>query len=122
MFRTIGAAVVAVACGAASMSASAQQSATVGQYVVTYVETVPARAAAAEEALNRYVAYASHQPNVVRFDLEKEAGFSNRYAIWQEWKTPADYTAFVNASQGWTQYLAPFFDAPFDNRLGNAVQ
>jgi hypothetical protein len=123
MVRTLGAALALAACSAiASMPAMAQQSSPPGQYVVTYVETIPAKAAAGEEALQRYVAYANRQPGVVLFQLEKEAGFTNRYAIWQEWQTAGDYTNFVNASQGWTQYLNPYLDAPFDNRLGNYVQ
>jgi hypothetical protein len=99
----------------------AQQPPAGEQYVVTYVETIPARQEIAEDMLQNYVRYASSQPDVVRFDLEKEVGFTNRYAIRQEWKSASAYTAFVNASQGWTSYLAPVLDAPFDNRLGNFV-
>ncbi len=104
------------------LPAFSQQASTTEQYVVTYVETVPARHAAAEDLLRTYVSYGSRQPGVVRFDLEKEVGFDNRYAIRQEWQSAAAYTAFVNASQAWTNYLAPLLGAPFDNRLGNLVQ
>jgi hypothetical protein len=121
MSRLIGMMLVIGTSCAALTPAFAQQSSASEQYVVTYVETIPARQEIAEGMLQNYVRYASSQPGVVRFDLEKEAGFTNRYAIRQEWKSASAYTAFLNASQGWTNYLAPVLDAPFDNRLGNFV-
>jgi len=121
MSKLIGMA-LAIATSCAALTPAFAQQAPVGeQYVVTYVETIPARQDIAEDMLQNYVRYASRQPGVIRFDLEKEVGFKNRYAIRQEWKSAAAYTAFLNASQGWTNYLAPVFDAPFDNRLGNAA-
>jgi quinol monooxygenase YgiN len=121
MSRLIGMMLVIGTSCAALTPAFAQQSSAGEQYVVTYVETIPARQEIAEGMLQNYVRYASSQPGVVRFDLEREAGFTNRYAIRQEWKNASAYTAFLNASQGWTNYLAPVLDAPFDNRLGNFV-
>ena len=94
------------------------------QFVVTYVEFLPAVQDHGAQLLQRLadVGRASH--GVISFTADQEIGRSNFYVLIEVWRNPADFQDFKNSAttRALLNQIQPFLEAPFDERDGTLIE
>ena len=93
------------------------------QFVVVYVEFLPATAGQGGQQLEQLAGLARAAAGIISFNVNQEIQRPNFYSLVEIWNDAAAYQAFVNSSQ--TQALVnaiqPLLEAPLDERPGNLV-
>jgi quinol monooxygenase YgiN len=100
-----------------AIEASAQ---TPEQYVVIYVEFLPAEANHGKKLVDELARESLGSPGVINFSAVRETGRSNRFALVERWRSAPVYQAY-KASATWTTFLGsaqPLLAAPLDERDG----
>ena len=94
------------------------------QYVVVYVEFLPAAARQGEQKLDQLAALADNSAGLVSFAVNQQIGRPNFYSLVEIWQDSASYQAFVNATstQALLAKIQPLLEAPFDERPGTLVE
>jgi quinol monooxygenase YgiN len=94
------------------------------QFVVVYVEFLPATAVQGGQKLEQLAGLARAAAGVISFNVNQEIQRSNFYSLVEVWNDAAAFQAFVDSDQ--TQALLnaiqPLLEAPLDERLGNLVE
>jgi quinol monooxygenase YgiN len=101
-------------------SAHAQSSA---PYLATYVDVMPNAVAAGVTLLKRYRDASRKEGGNLRFDVLQEIARPNRFAIAEAWTDHAALDAHAKAASTlqFRDKLAPIEDAPYDERVNNAL-
>ena len=94
------------------------------QYVVVYVEFLPAAADTGGGKLNQLAALAYKSAGLISFNVNQQIGRPNFYSLVEVWHDNASYEAFVDATSTQTLLAAiqPLLEAPFDERPGSLVE
>jgi quinol monooxygenase YgiN len=94
------------------------------QYVVVYVEFLPAKTVQGGQKLQQLAGLANAASGVISFGVNQEIQRSNFYSLVEVWKDAASYQAFVNSSktQALLNAIQPLLEAPFDERPGAFVK
>src|SRR5262245_39413792 len=94
------------------------------QYVVIYVEFLPAEANHGKKLVDDLARQSLKSPGVVNFSAVRETDRSNRFALVERWSSAQVYQAY-KASSTWTTFLTaaqPLLAAPLDERDGVLLQ
>jgi quinol monooxygenase YgiN len=122
MLRRLSLALLALAPVAFVTPVAAQT--TSQQYVVVYVEFLPATAQQGGQKLNQLAALAHNSAGLISFSVNQQIGRSNFYSLVEIWQDSASYQTFVTADK--TKHLQAAIDdlleAPLDERLGSLVE
>jgi len=94
------------------------------QYIVVYVEFLPAAAQQGGQKLNQLAALANKSAGLISFGVNKQTGRPNFYSLVEIWQDTASYQAFVNAAstQALLTAIQPLLEAPLDERPGSLVE
>lgn len=104
----------------ATLPAVAQDSAV---YVVSYIETAPAAAAAAAGLLREYADAARKQPGNMGFDLLQRLGRPNQFVTVAGWKDRSAYDTHVAAADSriFHDKIKPHLISTIDDRLHSGM-
>ncbi|MGH7044976.1 MAG: putative quinol monooxygenase [Stellaceae bacterium] len=105
--------------GPALAQASQQQ-----QYVVVYVEFLPAAAHQGGNKLNQLALLAHSSAGLVSFNVNQQLQRPNFYSLVEIWKDATAYQNFSSSADTQTllNAIQPLLEAPFDYRPGNLVE
>jgi quinol monooxygenase YgiN len=94
------------------------------QYVVTYVEFLPAFKEVGGELIERLAAFGRAQPGAISFSSNAEIERSNFYVLIELWKDAKSRQTFENkhGTQALLDQIRPLLEAPFDERPGTLVE
>ena len=94
------------------------------QFVVVYVEFLPASAAQGGQQLEQLAGLARAAAGIISFNVNQEIQRPNFYSLVETWNDAAAYQAFVNSSQtqAMLNAIQPLLEAPLDERAGNLVE
>jgi quinol monooxygenase YgiN len=94
------------------------------QFVVVYVEFLPAKAAQGGQQLEQLAGLARAAAGIISFNVNQEIQRPNFYSLVETWNDAAAYQAFVNSSQtqAMLNAIQPLLEAPLDERAGNLVE
>lgn len=94
------------------------------QYVVVYVEFLPAAAQQGGQKLDQLAALADKSAGLISFSVNQQIGRPNFYSLVEIWRDNASYQTFVNAAstQALLTRIQPLLEAPFDERPGTLVE
>lgn len=94
------------------------------QYVVVYVEFLPAAARQGGQELKQLAALANNSAGLISFNVNQQIGRPNFYSLVEIWQDNASYEAFIGATstQSLLTRIDPLLEAPFDERPGNLVE
>ena len=94
------------------------------QFVVIYVEFLPATAAQGTVQLEQLAGLARATPGIISFNVNQEIQRRNFYSLVEIWNDAAAFQAFVNSSQAQAllNAIQPLLEAPLDERPGNLVE
>lgn len=120
-FKHLRLALLALMAAAWTIPAMAQDNQQ--QYIVVYVEFLPADTVRGGLELEKLAALARGSTGLVSFSVNQEIQRPNFYSLVEIWDSAASYQAFLGSTQ--TQALLgaiqPLLEAPFDTRPGNLV-
>jgi quinol monooxygenase YgiN len=104
-----------------AMPAAAQDS---REFVVTYVEFLPAAQDHGAPLLERLAAIGRAASGAISFSANQEIQRPNFYVLIEVWNSAAAHQAFQNspATQALLKQIQPFLEAPFDERGGTLVE
>lgn len=109
---------------AAFLSAPVEAQTDNRQYIVVYVEFLPAAATKGEQKLEQLAGLAHSSTGLVSFYVNQEIGRPNFYSLVEIWNDASAYQNFL--ASGRTQALLgaiqPLLEAPLDERPGNLVE
>jgi quinol monooxygenase YgiN len=108
---------------AAALYAQSAQAEGTAAYLVTYVEVMPNAVASALPLLKKYRDAVFHEDGNLRAEVLQELDRPNRFAIVEAWRDKAALDAHsqtVNTTQ-FRDKLKPVEDAPYDERINNAL-
>ena len=94
------------------------------QYVVVYVEFLPAAAQKGGQKLDQLAALADHSAGLISFAVNQQIGRPNLYSLVEIWRDNAAYQTFVNAAstQALLTAIQLLLEAPLDERLGSLIE
>jgi quinol monooxygenase YgiN len=94
------------------------------QFVVTYVEFLPAVQDHGAQLLQRLAAVGRASQGAISFTADREIGRSNFYVLIEVWRSSADYQDFKNSAttKALLNQIQPFLEAPFDERDGTLIE
>jgi quinol monooxygenase YgiN len=119
-FRPLLGGMAGLACllGIAAGSAARAQSGAEAIYGVTSLDVAPGSVAEGIAALKQYRDAGRQQAGNLGVDLLQEAGWPNRFAIYETWKDQSAYDANEKAGRSveLRSKLAPIAGAPYDRR------
>jgi len=94
------------------------------QFVVVYVEFLPAKAAQGGRQLEQLAGLARAAAGIISFNVNQEIQRPNFYSLVETWNDAAAYQAFVNSTQtqAMLNAIQPLLEAPLDERAGNLVE
>jgi quinol monooxygenase YgiN len=92
------------------------------QYVVVYVEFLPAAAQQGGQKLNQLAALADKSPGFISFSVNQQIGRSNFYSLVEIWRNSASYQTFLNSAEPLLAAIQPLLEAPLDERRGSLVE
>ena len=94
------------------------------QYVVVYVEFLPAASQKGGQKLNQLAALADNSAGLISFAVNQQSGRPNFYSLVEIWQNNASYQIFVNAAstQALLTAIQPLLEAPLDERPGSLVE
>jgi quinol monooxygenase YgiN len=94
------------------------------QYVVVYVEFLPAAAQQGGQKLDQLAALAGNSVGLISFGVNQQIGRPNFYSLVEIWRDNTSYQNFVNApsTQALLAKIQPLLEAPFDQRPGTLVE
>ncbi len=93
------------------------------QYVVVYVELLPAVQEPGADLLDALAAFGRRR-GANSFSVNQEFGRSNFYVLLETWKSASDYQAFLklDKTQALLKQIGHFLEAPFDERDGTLIE
>lgn len=93
------------------------------QYVVVYVELLPALQEPGADLLDALAAFGRRR-GANSFSVNQEIGRSNFYVLLETWKSASDYQAFLklDKTQALLKQIGHFLEAPFDERDGTLIE
>jgi len=106
------------------VAAESRAQSTPQQYVVIYVEFLPAEANHGKKLVDDLARHSLQSPGVINFSAVRETDRSNRFALIERWSSAQVYQAY-KASSTWTTFLTaaqPLLAAPLDERDGVLLQ
>jgi quinol monooxygenase YgiN len=119
-FKLLLGCMAGLACllGSAAGSAARAQSGADAIYGVTSLDVAPGSVAEGIAALKQYRDAGRQQAGNLGVDLLQEAGWPNRFAIYETWKDQSAYDANEKAGRSveLRSKLAPIAGAPYDRR------
>jgi len=94
------------------------------QYVVVYVEFLPAVQKFGAQLLQRLADIGGASPGAISFTANQQIDRPNFYVLVEVWKNAAAYQTFKNAptTQALIQKIQHFLEAPFDERDGTLIE
>ena len=93
------------------------------QYVVVYVELLPALQEPGADLLDALASFGRRR-GANSFSVNQEIGRSNFYVLLETWKSASDYQAFLklDKTQALLKQIGHFLEAPFDERDGTLIE
>jgi quinol monooxygenase YgiN len=93
------------------------------QYVVIYLELLPALQEPGADLLDALAAFGRRR-GANSFSVNQEIGRSNFYVLLETWKSASDYQAFLklDKTQALMKQIGHFLEAPFDERDGTLIE
>jgi quinol monooxygenase YgiN len=94
------------------------------QYVVVYVEFLPAVQKIGAQLLQRLADLGAASPGAISFTANQQIDRENFYVLVEIWKNSAAYTNFKNSAnaQALIQKIQRYLEAPFDERDGTLIE
>jgi quinol monooxygenase YgiN len=94
------------------------------QFVVVYVELLPAAKQRGGELLEKLARLGQASPGAISFTANQEIQRPNFYVLIEEWKDVASYEAFQNRDKTkiLINQIQPLVEAPFDERDGVLIK
>jgi quinol monooxygenase YgiN len=94
------------------------------QYVVVYVEFLPATAQQGGQKLNQLAVIANRQAGLISFGVNQQIGRANFYSLVEIWRDSNAYQDFLKlpSTKAVLNAIMPLLEAPLDERLGSLVE
>jgi quinol monooxygenase YgiN len=94
------------------------------QFVVVYVELLPADTIKGAQKLEQLAGLAQKSTGFIRFDVNQQIGRPNFFSLVEVWRDDAAYQKFLAAARvtAVLDALGPLLEAPLDTRPGNLVE
>jgi quinol monooxygenase YgiN len=94
------------------------------QFVVVYVELLPADTIKGAQKLEQLAGLAQKSTGFIRFDVNQQIGRPNFFSLLEVWRDDAAYQKFLAAARvtAVLDALGPLLEAPLDTRPGNLVE
>jgi quinol monooxygenase YgiN len=94
------------------------------QYVVVYVEFLPAAQKFGAQLLQRLADLGAASPGAVSFTANQQIDRQNFYVLVEVWKNATYYQTFKNdpAVKALIQKIQRYLEAPFDERDGTLIE
>ena len=94
------------------------------QFVVVYVELLPAAKQRGGELLEKLARLAQASSGAISFTANQEIQRPNFYVLIEEWKDAASYEAYQNRDKTkiLINQIQPLLEAPFDERDGVLIK
>lgn len=92
-------------------------------YLATYVDVMPSAADSSSYTFDRYRDASRKEDGNLRFDVLREIGRANRFAIIEAWRDKAALDAHAKAASTaqFRDKLKAIQDAPYDERVNNGL-
>lgn len=94
------------------------------QYVVVYVEFLPAAAQQGGQKLNYLAALANNAAGRISFNVNQQIGRPNFYSLVEVWTDTASYENFLGAAKtkALLNAIQDLLEAPLDERRGSHIE
>jgi quinol monooxygenase YgiN len=94
------------------------------QFVVVYVELLPADTIRGAQKLEQLAGLAQKAAGFIRFDVNQQIGRPNFFSLVEVWRNATAYQNFLAAARTKTvlNALDRLLEAPLDERPGNLVE
>jgi quinol monooxygenase YgiN len=92
-------------------------------YLATYVDLMPSAADSSNDTFDHYRNASRKEDGNLRFDVLREIGRTNRFAIIETWRDKAALNAHAKAASTaqFRDKLKAIQNAPYDERIGNEL-